>query len=180
MRECDGLVDMLSFWTFSDVFEEGGPIARPFEGHFGLRARGGINKPSFYAFGLLHQLGDRRLANASPDVIVTKRPDGSLVLVVWNLVDPDKAGAPLELRLAFKNVPANAPLKVSLVDNDHGNTLAAYRAIGSPQYPTPDQIREINSATALPPPDRLQLNGTHLDLKLQVNALALIEIQPAP
>jgi xylan 1,4-beta-xylosidase len=30
VRECDGLVDMLSFWTFSDVFEEGGPIQRPF------------------------------------------------------------------------------------------------------------------------------------------------------
>jgi xylan 1,4-beta-xylosidase len=32
VRECDGLVDMMSFWTFSDVFEEGGPIAKPFEG----------------------------------------------------------------------------------------------------------------------------------------------------
>ena len=32
------LVDMLSFWTFSDVFEEGGPIPEPFHGHFGLRA----------------------------------------------------------------------------------------------------------------------------------------------
>ncbi len=111
---------------------------------------------------------------------MTKRPDGSLALAVWNLVDPDKAGVPRELRLAFKNVAANASVKVSLVDNDHGNTLAAYRALGSPQYPTPDQIREINSATALRPPDRFQLNGTHLDLKLQVNALALIEIQPAP
>ena len=56
IRECDGLVDMMSFWVFSDVFEEGGPIPRPFEGHFGLRAKGGINKPSFYEFGLLHQL----------------------------------------------------------------------------------------------------------------------------
>ena len=26
IRECDGMVDMMSFWTFSDVFEEGGPI----------------------------------------------------------------------------------------------------------------------------------------------------------
>jgi len=45
VRQCDGHVTMMSFWTFSDVFEEGGPIPKPFEGQFGLRAKGGINKP---------------------------------------------------------------------------------------------------------------------------------------
>ncbi len=64
IRECDGMVDMMSFWTFSDVFEEGGPIPEPFEGHFGLRAEGGINKPSYYDFALLHRLGDQRLPNS--------------------------------------------------------------------------------------------------------------------
>ncbi len=135
VRECDGLVDMLAFWTFSDVFEEGGPIPFPFEGHFGLRAKGGINKPSFYAFALLHQLGNRRLANASPNILVTRRPDGALLLAVWNLVDPDKSGSSVNLRLTFEHVPANAPASLTLVDDDHGNALAAYRALGSPKYP---------------------------------------------
>lgn len=180
IRECDGLVDMLSFWTFSDVFEEAGPIERPFQGQFGLRAKGGINKPSFYAFGLLHRLGDRRLANAASNIIVTRRPNGSLVLAVWNLVDPDKTGAPTHLRLLFEHVPANAALAISRVDDDHGNTLAAYRAIGSPPYPTPEQIRQINAATALRAPDQLRLERNQLDLKLQINALALIEIAAAP
>ena len=71
VRECDGNVTLMSFWTFSDVFEEGGPIPKPFEGQFGLRAKGGINKPSYYGFALLHQLGDQRLANPSKNVIVT-------------------------------------------------------------------------------------------------------------
>jgi xylan 1,4-beta-xylosidase len=101
VRECDGLADMLAFWTFSDVFEESGPIQRPFEGMFGLRAKGGINKPSFYAFGLLHRLGDRRLANAASNILVSRRADGSLALAVWNLVDPDKPGSPLHLRLGL-------------------------------------------------------------------------------
>ena len=61
IRECDGLADAMSFWTFSDVFEEGGPIPQPFVGMFGLRAKGGINKPSYYAFGLLHKLGEERI-----------------------------------------------------------------------------------------------------------------------
>ena len=33
------------------------PYAKPFEGQFGLRAKGGINKPSYYGFELLHNLG---------------------------------------------------------------------------------------------------------------------------
>ncbi len=41
VRECDGKVDIMSFWTFSDVFEENGPIPKPFVGMFGLRAKGG-------------------------------------------------------------------------------------------------------------------------------------------
>ncbi|MBZ5590846.1 MAG: glycosyl hydrolase family 39 [Acidobacteriia bacterium] len=170
VRECDGSVDILAFWTFCDVFEEGGPIQRPFEGHFGLRAKGGINKPSFYA---------RRLANAAPNILVTRRSDRSLVLAVWNLVDPDKSGAPLHLRLDFNHVPANTAVAISRVDDTHGNALGAYRALGSPEYPTQEQVRKMNAATELPAPDRLHLDGTHLDLELQVNALALIEVRVA-
>ena len=113
VRDCDRTVDMLSFWTFSDVFEESGPIRRPFEGHFGLRAEGGINKPSFYAFSLLHRLGERRLANPAPNILVTRRSDGSLALAVWNVVDPDKTGSRLRVRLDFSHVPANSPVAIS-------------------------------------------------------------------
>jgi xylan 1,4-beta-xylosidase len=29
VRECQGLVDLMSYWTFSDIFEEGGFDPRP-------------------------------------------------------------------------------------------------------------------------------------------------------
>ena len=177
VRECDGMVDALSFWTFSDVFEEGGPIPKPFEGHFGLRAKGGINKPSYYSFGLLHSLGEQRMANSNSNVIVTKRKDGTLVIAVWNLVDPDKSGSIKKFRLIFDNVPRDTLVRVTRVDDNHGNTVAAYRALGSPIYPTEEQIRRLNAATELPAPSRHHLEGNHLDLDLQVNALVVIEVQ---
>ncbi|MGA8030106.1 MAG: glycosyl hydrolase family 39 [Bryobacteraceae bacterium] len=177
VRECDGTVDMMSFWTFSDVFEEGGPIPEPFEGHFGLRAEGGINKPSYYDFGLLHKLGDQRLANSASDVIVTKRKDGTLVIAVWNLVDPGKTGSTKKVRLILNGVPSNAMVNISRVDDDHGNALAAYKALGSPRYPSEDQVQRINAATALPPPTRQHLEGNRLDLNLQPNALVLVEVE---
>jgi xylan 1,4-beta-xylosidase len=180
IRECDGSVDSMSFWTFSDVFEEGGPIPQPFEGHFGLRAKGGINKPSYYAFSLLHKLGSERIANAVSDVIVTKRKDGTLAIALWNLVDPGKTGGTKKFRLLFENIPNNAAVAVSRVDNEHGNTLAAYRAMGSPRYPTEDQVERLNAATKLPQPGQVQLEGNYLDLELEANALVLVEVPRAP
>jgi xylan 1,4-beta-xylosidase len=177
IRECDGMVDQMSFWTFSDVFEEGGPIPRPFEGHFGLRAKGGINKPSYYDFSLLHRLGDQRLANPDPNVIVTRTADRRLVIALWNLVDPGATGSAKTFRLIFDNVPNDAPVTVSRVDNDHGNTLAAYKAMGSPLYPAEDQVRRLNAATELPPPTRDHLAGNHLDLNLHPDALVLVEMK---
>ena len=176
VRECDGLVDMMSFWTFSDVFEEGGPIPKPFEGQFGLRAKGGINKPSYYDFALLHQLGDERIANASRDVIVTKQKDGSLALAVWNLIDPDKTGSAKDMQLVFRGVPSNAAVSISRVDETHSNTLAAYKAIGSPLDPTEAQVDQMNRETAIGTPERLTLTDGKLNLKLGVNALLLIKI----
>jgi xylan 1,4-beta-xylosidase len=178
IRECDGLVNMLSFWTFSDVFEEGGPIPKPFEGHFGLRAEGGINKPSYYDFALLHELGETRLRNASPDVLVTRRQDATLVIALWNLVDPDRTGNTRNIRLTFNNLPPGGrSAYISQVDNEHGNTLAAYKALGSPRYPTPEQVKKMNDATKLPDPMRKALDGNELDLELEPNALFLIEVR---
>src|SRR5581483_4546123 len=162
VRQCDGMVDMLSFWTFSDVFEEGGPIPEPFEGHFGLRAKGGINKPSYYAFSLLHKLGDRRIPNDASNLIVTKRQDGTVVLAVWNLVDPDVANNSNTVRLIFDGVRDNTEVTLSRVDTEHGNVLPAYKALGSPRYPTEEQVRNLNAATALSPPEQRRLDGNHL------------------
>lgn len=178
VRECDGLVNMLSFWTFSDVFEEGGPIAKPFVGMFGLRAKGGINKPSYYAYGLLHQLGDRRIANDSHNAIVTKSADGSLAIAAWNLVDPGQQGTTRTITLELKNVSPAASVTIQRLDEDHGNVLPRYATMGSPLDPTQDQVDQLNRETALPAPQSAQLSGGKLTLALTPNALALVTVRP--
>jgi xylan 1,4-beta-xylosidase len=169
---------MLSFWTFSDVFEEGGPIARPFEGMFGLRAKGGINKPSYYAYGLLHRLGDERLANSSKDVIVTKVANGGLAIVVWNLVDPGEAGTTRDIDLTISHLPADAHVSIRRVDEDHGNALRQYAAMGSPLDPTPSQVEQLNRETAPVAAEATRLQGGSLRVRLMPNALELVEVQP--
>ncbi len=178
VRECDGNVDILSFWTFSDVFEEGGPTTGPFRGDFGLRAFDGINKPSYYAYGLLHALGDQRLANASKNVIVTRLPNGSLAIAAWNLVDPDQQGSDHEMDLHVLGIAPGAAVTLQRVDREHGNVLARWAAMGKPRNPSPAQAEQLNRETALPPPERTALHNGVLHLSLSQNALVLIQVDP--
>jgi xylan 1,4-beta-xylosidase len=167
----------MSFWTFDDVFEEGGPIPKPFEGHFGLIAEGGIRKPSYYDFALLHELGDQRIALHSTDAIATKAADGSIRVVAWNIVDPGTHGATRTVDLNFSGVAPNAAVAIQRVDSDHSNVLPKYKAMGSPVYPTPAQVEQLNRETALAPPEQSHLDGGKLHLTLTPNALVLVKVE---
>jgi xylan 1,4-beta-xylosidase len=178
IRQCDGLVNMMSWWTFSDVFEEGGPIPRPFVGMFGLRAKGGINKPSYYAYGLLHELGDQRIANESKDVIVTKTAGGGLAVAVWNIVDPDAQGAARQVELTFAHLAPNARVSIERVDQEHGEVLSHYAAMGKPEDPTAAQVEQLNRESAPAAPEQTTLHAGKLNLTLTPNALVLVKVQP--
>ena len=59
--DCIGLAHSLSYWTFTDVFEENGAGNTIFHGGFGMVNYQGIVKPSFHAYRMLHELGDEML-----------------------------------------------------------------------------------------------------------------------
>jgi xylan 1,4-beta-xylosidase len=176
IRQCDGLVRMMSYWTFSDVFEEQGVVKTPFYGGFGLIAVGGIPKPSFNDFRLLHQLGDERLAVDSESVIVTRRSDGALVLAVWNYAPPDSEGAPATISLQFKGVKAKQAV-IQRVDPEHGDVRATYEKMGSPRYPTPAQQQELRKTAELPAPELQKLKNGVLVLTLPSHGLATVEVR---
>jgi len=102
IRQCDGLVDIMSYWTFSDVFEEQGVVKTPFYGGFGLIASDSIPKPAFNAFKLLHELGDQRLEINSDSALVTRRKDGSFAVAVWNYAPPEHPGMERKLKLKMQ------------------------------------------------------------------------------
>lgn len=176
IREADGKVDYLSFWTFSEVFEEGGPARAPFT-QFGIRAMGGINKPAFYDFALLHQLGEQRIVNDSRHALVTKLVDGSLAIALWNLVDPDAKPVSQTFTLEFQGVVPDAKVTVQRVDETHGNVAPFYKAMGSPVSPTPTQAAELNRRTALGEPEHGKLANGTLRLQLAPNALVLVTVR---
>ena len=174
--DCDGRLNILSYWTFSDVFEENGPARSPFFGGFGLIAPGGIKKPSYYAFSLFHKMGATRLANAAENVLVTRRDDGTIVVAIWNLFPPNRSGDSRTFDLEFLGLGESAHAMVSRIDADHSNTLAAYARMAKPLYPAEAQVRQLNKESALAPPEPVVLKKSHLLLTLPANGFALLEI----
>lgn len=177
IAQCDGLTRMMSYWTFSDVFEEQGVVKTPFYGGFGLIAAGNIPKPSFYAMQILHQLGDQRVENLNPDVLVTKAKDGSLILAVWNIVNPGSTGAAKNVQLEFRGIAPNAQASIERLDEGHGNTLGLWQSMGSPRYPSQPQLMRLRQSSQLAQPQIQTLNKGSLTLQLPVNGLALLQIK---
>ena len=180
IRACDGLVDSLSYWTFSDVFEEGGVAKSPFHGGFGLIAAGGVPKASFNDLRLLHMLGDERLADSSDSALVTRRADGTLAVALWNYAPPGPTGgAARTYQLALRNAPGARRAYIWLVDRDHGSALTAWKAMGEPRFPSFAQRRILLQAAELPAPriETLAPANPRLMLRLRPHALALIELE---
>jgi xylan 1,4-beta-xylosidase len=176
IRQCDGLTEMMSYWTFSDVFEEQGVVKTPFYGGFGLLAERSIPKAAFNDFALLHQLGDVRLEVHSDSALVTRRSDGGVAIAVWNLFLPEETGSPKTVTLHFKGFGSAHSARITMVDNEHGSPLPAWNKMARPASPTLAQIETLRRAAALPSPREQNLANDSLTLTLQPHALALIEI----
>ena len=176
IRQCDGLVETMSYWTFSDVFEEQGVVKTPFYGGFGLFAEDGIPKPAFNAFKLLHHLGEQRIELKSDSAILTRRKDGSLVIAVWNYASPEHVGTSRTFTLQFVGTRFKHA-SISRVDPDHGDVQAAYQKMGAPRYPTQAQIQELKGAGVLPAPEARSVKRGELTLTLPSYGLALVEVR---
>ncbi|HEX7917448.1 GH39 family glycosyl hydrolase [Rudaea sp.] len=186
IAQCDGLVDIMSYWSFSDVFEEQGVVKTPLYGGFGLIAADNLPKPAYNAFKVLHKLGDERIAVPSDSVLATRNKDGSLVLALWNYAPSgldqaadkaDKAkSAPVTLTLKLRNSKATSA-QVSRVDREHGDLRPAYEKMGSPRYPTPVQQKELRKAAELPAPESIAIKDGTLTITLPPQGLAVVEIK---
>jgi xylan 1,4-beta-xylosidase len=176
IRQCDGLVNVMSYWTFSDVFEEQGVVKQPFYGGFGLLAAGGLPKPAFNAFKVLHLLGDRRVHLDSNSALVTTKA-GAPVLAAWNLVLPDATGSAKSVTFEFPGLNGRHTALVHRVDAAHGSLLNTYEQMGRPQYPTPNQIDRLRRAAALPAPEHMPITGNRLTIDLPAQSLVVIEVK---
>ncbi|SNS24769.1 xylan 1,4-beta-xylosidase [Granulicella rosea] len=187
IRQCDGLTQMMSYWALSDAFEEQGVVKTPFYGGYGLIAADNIIKPALNAFSMLHRLGGTRLANDSDATLVTRRKDGSLVVALWNYAPPMGTGATYtssapagparSFDLSLTHVPLNAHVTLQRLDENHGNVLKAYDAMGRPAFPSLRQLDELHEASQPSTPETLHLTGGRLRVNVPSQGLVVLEIK---
>ena len=187
IRECAGKVQIMSYWAFSDVFEEQGVVKTPFYGGFGLIAEDRIDKPAFNAFAMLHKLGDQQLRVKSDSALATRRADGTVVLALWNYAPPvgdtasytpgEPSGTPKRFRIDVKHLAAGAHATAWRLDETHGNVIASFNQMGRPAFPSREQIIQLRAAGKLAAPEPLDLSNGKFEITLPPQGLVVVELR---
>jgi xylan 1,4-beta-xylosidase len=200
IKNCVGLADTMSYWTFSNVFEEGGVPSGIFNETFGMLDQWGIARPSLHALAFLHRLGEKQLQSSNGAVLATERADGSSAILAWNLIPAAEAaavangnpmaagagtnraaGASRVLRVKLNGLQGRKQILVSQVNTESGSALPAWKAMGSPRYPSQDQIKQLQAAAELAKPSAHALSPGEpavFTLELPPNGIALLELEP--
>ncbi|GAA5085211.1 cellulase family glycosylhydrolase [Microbacterium yannicii] len=162
LLQCHSLADSISYWTFTDVFEEGGGGIGPFHGGFGFVNEQGIHKPTFHAMAALNRLGDR-IALQTDHGIITRTAEDAVAAVFFNY--PDSMGsrsvggatryaqthrlaAEGPTRRIAHTVAGLAPgdvYTVEILDQEHGNVAEAWHQLGEPLNLSLPQVAELTA-----------------------------------
>ncbi|TCC88801.1 hypothetical protein EZ428_18490 [Pedobacter frigiditerrae] len=152
-----GLTDSLSYWTFTDVFEEKGAGDTIFHGGFGLINYQGIPKPAYHGYRMLHALGDEILHREDGMIVTRNSKTQKIVSLIYHF-PPEKIdavgggneltdiGKPKQVSLQLTDLPANTSFEIETIDAEHGNVLYDWRKMGSPEPPTREQVAKLKLA----------------------------------
>lgn len=160
LRAVRGLAQAMSYWTYSDLFEEAGPPPATFHGGFGLMTREGLRKPAWFAYRYLHALRGRELP--ADDGATWAAVDGRrLAAVVWDWRLPEQTdsnrphftrlhpavrAAPVALR-AEGLAPGRYRLRLQRTGFDANDAHSAWIRLGKPAQPSAAQLQRLRALT---------------------------------
>lgn len=195
LRRAQGLVQGMSYWTYSDLFEEPGPPTAPFQGGFGLMTPEGVRKPAWFAYKYLNAVRGQAIASDDDQVFAAR--DGSKVAVLayaWRQPDQPVSNRPfytkphppapapaLRLRLAGLK-PGAYRLRARRTGYRANDAYSAYIDMGLPKTLTPAQLAQLQALTTdRPEVDKMvRVTGEAVvDLPMRANDIVLVELEPA-
>jgi xylan 1,4-beta-xylosidase len=182
-------------WAFE--FED-----QPYFEGFRELASNGLDKPVLNAFRMFALLArDRVEASSSaaldvdkvlregvrqqPDVnVIATRSENAVEIFLWNYHDDELAASPALVNVQISGLPEKVEhgmLQDFRIDSAHSNAFAAWKDMGSPQPPTADQYKKLESAgqlQLLTSPAWLHIkHGTaQLQIELPRQGLSLVQI----
>ncbi|HVO07986.1 MAG TPA: beta-xylosidase [Burkholderiaceae bacterium] len=160
LRAVKGLVQGMSYWTYTDLFEEPGPPTAPFQGGFGLLTPEGIRKSAYFAYKYLHALQGKEVPADDPQAWAASDGRGMQVLV-WDfhqpqqqlsnrpyfrrIQPPDRLG---DLRLDFRHLaPGRYRVQVHRTGYRANDAYTAWLGMGAPARLSRAQLGRLERLT---------------------------------
>jgi len=197
IKGTEHVANSMSYWVFTDIFEEAGPRFSPFHGGFGLLNYQSIKKPAYYAYKFLNKLGDTEIVSSDSSSWISKNEKGDIQTLFWNFtltapLDtvnnqvyyrrdlPAKDAGITEIKLS--NVPEGKYLlQLTKVGYQMNDAYATYMQLGSPSQLSKQQVSIIQeSNTGLPLQNEVITVGSEKSFNYQTsvreNDVFLIEL----
>ena len=179
LSEVGGLVASLSYWTFSDLFEEADVPRALFHGGFGLLAREGIPKPTFHLFEFFQHLG--RLVQSRSEHSLVTHTDSGVALMAWNPVLVAGAENPRVVTLTVPWPHGMALLRRRRVHDTAANPWGVWSRMGRPRFPDRQTVEFLKLASVPGIEILVQepIGGVlTVELLLEKNEVTLVEVVP--
>ena len=163
LKHAEQGIASMSYWVFTDIFEEAGPPLTPFHGGFGLLNLEGIKKPAYFAYQFMARLGPTELKNDDAASWVCRDENGGAQILLWDLTRPaDKtvsnqaifrklqpAKSRGDVRVNLTSVPpGNYRLTLWQVGFEKNDAYSAYLNMGAPAQLTREQEKTLRDAAS--------------------------------
>jgi xylan 1,4-beta-xylosidase len=163
LKQIGTAANSMSYWVFTDIFEEAGPRFTPFHGGFGLMNTQGIKKAAYHAYSFLNKMGNTELVNADTLSWATKNNQGDIQVLLWDFTYtlptdsvnnqdyyikdlPSKSKGKVTLNLS--SVPqGNYQLQVYKIGYNQNDPHTAYTQMGRPNQLTQRQVEFLKSVS---------------------------------
>jgi xylan 1,4-beta-xylosidase len=201
LRATSPLAQSMSYWTFTDIFEENSPPKYPFYGGFGLMNLQGIRKPAYFAYKFLAQLGPSDIATTDDaHTWATTKPDGSVQALFWNYT-PVTPPANSNDQIFYKQERPTQPAPATALTIQHlkngrytlnvyrtgyrqNDPYTAYLHMGAPTQLTRAQVADLNRVANGAPTETRTLTITHntftQTFPMHQNDTVLLTLTPTP
>ena len=159
-KQGDSTFKWMSYWAISDVFEELGWKSTEFSAYYGLQTIRGIPKPAFRAMELLQDYGGNMSYSTKP---MTSIVNNTVLVYTLNNGEKNRFGvfvsnfnsqklpiqqASVDIYISNSNGGVKS-VNGYRIDGNHTNPKSAWQSMGSPEYPTDEQLQKINRTSQL-------------------------------
>lgn len=194
LKQVGNAANSMSYWVFTDIFEEPGPRFSPFHGGFGLLNTQGIKKPAYFSYAFLNKLGETELQNKDTSSWGTKNAKGDVQLLFWDFTNTHPGDSVNNQTYYIKDLPSKpkGSVKIEIDGLQKGNYIleiykvgykvndayADYLALGKPSQLNREQVQKIkeknNGALIAKEKVAINANGTFSkDYKMNENDVVL-------